>query len=56
MKCIGYAETEGKCKNKAVKTETNGGVWCKECNQARLEGIDWQFKSIMDRFEEKESK
>ena len=54
MKCLGYGETEGKCKNQAVKTKTNGGFWCKKCNQARLAAIDKQFAAMMERFEEKE--
>ena len=56
MKCIGYGDTEGKCEKEAVQTKTNGGFWCEKCNKARIEGIDRQFASMMERFEEGEKK
>ena len=56
MRCIGYGDTEGLCKNQAEKTQTNGGVWCKECNKRRLAAIEKQFADMMDRFGERKKR
>lgn len=56
MRCIGYGETEGKCKNQGLKNKTNCGAWCESCNKIRLEAIDKQFADMMDRFGEGKKK
>jgi len=49
MKCIGYKETEGKCK-KSITNPEHGKYWCDECNKIRLETITKQFETIKNSF------
>ena len=49
MKCIGFAEFEGRCGNEAWPSNHH---WCERCNELRMEAITKQFQEITDRMKE----
>lgn len=49
MKCLGFGEYEGKCKNLAGSSHSK--YWCERCDKIRLDTLNKQFADIDKQFE-----